>query len=247
MKRLFKIVLPLFLIMSGIPLFAKESSKKSAPEIVFKYPYEYRVIANDITSVKAPYQVDDYVVFTAEKGPRHIGIAFDFEDYKTIHSFMKKNKTDIDDNVSESCYFYILELPENLDSISYKLIIDGIWTTDPSNFETCYNPYTGIEVSTISVRNNHKNETKADEKGAHFVYEGKPGQKIRVGGTFTEWDSWIYELTETRPGHYELFIPLPEGTYYYAYYNGTASFPDKTNPDRAWSGEGRETSILYVK
>lgn len=244
MKKLFKIFLTMTIIFNTFSLFAKESGTPKQTEFV--YPYEYRVLANDIHGVTSPYQKDDYIIFTAEKGPRHIGIAFDFEDYKQIHSYMIKNTTDIDDNIVESSYFYILELPENIEQISYRLIIDGIWTTDPSNYNRYYNPYTGIEVSTLSVTNNHVNETKNTKEGIHFIYQGETGQKIRLAGTFTNWDSSIYELSETRPGYYELYLPLPSGTYYYAYYNGTYSFVDETNPDRAWSNEGRETSKITV-
>ncbi len=244
MKRFVKIILAALLLFNLFPAFAKGSEKSSGENFV--YPYEYRVVVNEISGVSAPYQVDDYIVFTAKDGPHNIGIVFDFEDYKTIHSFFRKNITDIDNKVIDSYRFYILELPKDTESISYRLIIDGIWTTDPTNINKYYNPYTGIEVSTLDVRNNHVDETQATNKGVHFIYQGESGLKVRIGGTFTNWDSWIYELTETRPGYYELYLPLPEGTYYYAYYTGTKSFVDKTNPDRAWSGEGREASKIVV-
>lgn len=249
MKYFVKILSLSIILLNLVPAFAKgkPQGKKNSPDTEFKYPYEYRVAVNDIRGVSSPYQQDDYIVFTAEKGPRHIGIAFDFEDYKEIHSFMKKSTKDIDEKEIDSLYFYILELPRDIEFISYRIIIDGIWTTDPNNENKYYNPYTGIEVSTLNVTNNHKNETKKTDKGVHFIYQGPEGQKIRLAGTFTDWDPWIYELTETRPGYYELYLPLPEGTYYYAFYNGTKSFPDTTNPDRAWSKDGRETSIIVVK
>ncbi|MCR5386532.1 MAG: isoamylase [Treponema sp.] len=248
MKRFVKFLMIILVLAGSTPVFAKAKpqGKKNAPAVDFKYPYEYRVVANDIPGVDTPYQSDDYVVFTAEKGPRHIGIAFDFEDYKQIHSFMKKSRTDIDDNEIDSFYFYILELPKDIESISYRIIVDGIWTTDPTNENKYYNPYTGIEVSTLDVKNYHKNETSRTDAGVHFIYEGPSGQRIRIGGTFTNWDSWIYELTETKPGYYEIYIPLPRGTYYYSFYNGTKAFADSTNPDRAWSNEGREASIIVV-
>ena len=244
MKRYFKIFLMAAAFCNLCLAFAKDNKKPQ--NIEFTTPYEYRVIVNEIEGVTAPYQKDDYIVFTAKDGPRHIGIVFDFEDYKEIHSFMRKTTTDIEGNIIDSVYFYILDLPKNIDSISYRLIIDGIWTTDPQNFNSYYNPYTGISVSTLSVKNNHVDETQKTDKGVHFIYMGESGQKVRLGGTFTNWDSSIYELHETRPGYYELYLPLPEGTYYYAYYTGTKSFAEVTNPDRAWSGEGREASKIVV-
>ncbi|MBQ0004223.1 MAG: glycogen-binding domain-containing protein [Treponema sp.] len=246
MKNFVKKILILTVLADCFLIFAKGQEKKSAPEVIYKYPYEYRVIANTIREVGNPFQVDDYIVFTQEDTVRHVGIAFNFEGYKEIHSFMRKNSTDVDGNVTGSLLFYILDVPADTESIDYRIIVDGIWTTDTTNVNSYYNPYTGIEVSTLNIKNNHKNETKKTDSGVHFIYQGKEGQKIRIGGTFTSWDSSIYELTETKPGYYEITIPLPQGTYYYAFYNGTASFPDKTNPDRAWSNEGRECSILTI-
>lgn len=241
MKRFFKFIAAAGLFFTAFPAFAK-----SADETSNNNSYEYKAIVNEITGVSSPYQADDFIVFTADKGPRQIGIVFDFEDYKTIHTFMKKNITDMDYNVIDTYYFYVAEVPKDRDSISYRLIIDGIWTTDPTNLNKDYNPYTGIEVSTLSITNNHVDETQPTDKGVHFIYQGESGLKVRLAGTFTNWDSWIYELTETRPGYYELYLPLPEGTYYYAYYTGTKSFVDRTNPDRAWSKDGRETSMIVV-
>lgn len=223
-------------------LFAAEES----PEANFKYPYEYRLAAGDIKKVGAPYQKDDYLIFTQEKGPRHIGIAFDFENYKTIHSFQKKSSYDMDGKETNCLYFYILDVPRNVEKISYKLIVDGIWTTDSTNQNKFYNPYIGIEVSTLNIKNNHKNETQQAQDGIHFVYQGESGKKIRLAGTFSNWDASIYSLSETSPGFYELYLPLPKGTYYYAYYSGTKSFADKSNPNRAWSTDGRETSLIVV-
>ena len=246
MKNFVKNILIIAVLLNCFSVFAKGSEKSVDPEASYKYPYEYRVIANDIHEIRSPYQVDDYIIFTQEDTVRHIGITFNFEGYKEIHSFMRKTATDIDGNVTGSLLFYILEVPRDVEFIDYRLIVDGIWTKDTTNFDSYYDPYTGIEVSTLNVRNNHKYETKKTDNGVHFIYQGKEGQKIRLGGTFTNWDSSIYELTETKPGFYEITIPLPQGTYYYAFYNGTASFPDKSNPDRAWSGEGRECSIITI-
>ncbi|MCQ2611138.1 MAG: glycogen-binding domain-containing protein [Treponema sp.] len=246
MKPTKKTVLTLAVLFSTlIPVFAKEAKSENGYQFVNSY--EYRLVAADIKQISSPYQQDDYVVFTADASPRHVGIAFDFEGYKVVHSYQRKNYYDQDGNKKSSLYFYILELPRGIENINYRLIIDGIWTTDPTNFNADYNPYTGIEVSTLNVKNNHLKETSCEEDGVHFIYEGKSGQIVRLAGTFTSWDSSIYVLTETQPGFYEIYLPLPSGTYYYSYYIGTKSFPDVSNHDRAYSSDGRITSKLVVK
>ena len=77
--------------------------------------------------------------------------------------------------------------------------------------------------------------------------KGDKGQKVRLGGTFTNWDSWIYELTEITPGNYEIKLPLPPGKYYYAFYTGLESFADPANPKKAYREDGKTVSEITVK
>jgi hypothetical protein len=53
-------------------------------------------------------------------------------------------------------------------------------------------------------------------------------------------------LEETSPGFYEITLALPKGSYFYAYYKGTTSFVDETNPDKAYTPDGRVASVLHV-
>ena len=143
--------------------------------------------------------------------------------------------------------FFLLERPAKLKNISYRLIIDGLWTTDPNNPNKIYDPTSGVSVSTVNVGILKPEITNATETdGVKFIYQGESGQQVRLGGTFTNWDSWIYELKETKPGFYELVLPLPEGTYYYNYYLGMNSISDKTNPKKAYTSDGRTTSVIEV-
>jgi hypothetical protein len=125
-----------------------------------------------------------------------------------------------------------------------------------------YDTQTGIHLSELTVHKRKALATRinsSDNMGlqtagssqldgaTHFVYRGKSGQKVRLAGTFTKWDSWIYELRETAAGLYELDLPLPSGTYYYVYYIGAERFPDRTNHDMAWTDDGRQVSKLVVE
>ena len=118
---------------------------------------------------------------------------------------------------------------------------------DPNNPNKIYDPTSGVSVSTVNVGMLKPEITNATETdGVKFIYQGESGQQVRLGGTFTNWDSWIYELKETKPGFYELVLPLPEGTYYYNYYLGMNSIIDKTNPKKAYTSDGRTTSVIEV-
>jgi hypothetical protein len=80
-----------------------------------------------------------------------------------------------------------------------------------------------------------------------FVYRGAAGQKIQLGGSFTNWDPFIYEMQETRPGLYECEIPLVPGTHYYNFYKGMSVITDSGNPERAYTADGRSASVIEVK
>lgn len=238
---------PIRVFFMLIIIFVSSKTFAEKNEIVYTHTYQYRNIAGEIRDVSAPYEIDNHLVFTAKPNANFVGIAFDFENFQTIHPFELKKIYDINDKESSKLYFYILELPRNLESISYRMIIDGLWTTDPLNKTQEYDTETGITFSKVKIQTVFEPETEIqNENNVRFVYQGKSGKKIRLAGNFTNWDSWIYELSETSPGFYELSVPLPTGTYYYAYFVGTVQIPDATNPKRAYTEDGRTASVLVI-
>ncbi len=241
MKRILSLIIST-IIFSSVFVFAEKSVSQE------KDLYEYNNIVAKIEKVQKPFYTENYVVFTQKSGPRFIGIAFDFEDYKTIHSFMLHKTRDFDGNITNTIMFYILERPADISEFSYRLIIDGLWTYDPENPTNYFNEETGITLSKINLGETKPKITGTTKKsGTNFIYNGEPGQKVRLGGTFTNWDSWIYEMQETSPGFYELTLPLPTGKYYYNYYLGMNAVVDKTNPNRAYTEDGRTASVIVVQ
>ena len=235
------------LILAALVFFAGTAAAEKTVES--PYSFEYREIAQKLQGPTAPFEKDGCVIFSAELGPRYVGIAFDFENYQIIHPFMRKSTYDLNGDLVNTWYFYILEDVPQTDKIYYRMIIDGLWTTDSLNPNQYYDTQTGIHLSELTIKKQVPPATKTSgaTSSARFVYRGKSGQKVRLAGSFTKWDSWIYELKETSAGLYELDLPLPSGTYYYVYYIGTERFPDATNHDRAWTDDGRPVSMLVVE
>lgn len=223
------------------PLLAAE--KKTTPDT-----YEYDLTLTEISGVSAPYISNNYLVFTAPVTANSIGIAFDFEDFRTIHYFQLRKNYSYEGDVTSSYYFYITEAPKKLPRVCYRVIIDGLWATDPLNTNTLYNEQENYSLSYIDLPPAEVEISEKLENGmTHFVCHTDAGKKIRLGGTFTNWDSWIYEMKETTPGKYEIDIPLHPGTYYYSYYNGITSFLDETNPSRGYSTDGRIVSCITIQ
>lgn len=229
----------IFLTSSLMPLYAQSNDDNN---------YNYGKLILSLKGYGAPVVRNGYVVFTAELGPRNIGIAFDFENYSVVHPFQIRRTYDIDENLRESLFFYALEIPEHLLELSYRLVIDGLWTYDPLNPDTYFDQKSGVKISHVYIADSFPAETEPSNKNRiRFIYEGERGQKVKLTGTFTNWDPWIYELQETRPGFYEISLNLPPGTYYYNYMIGMTPVLDKTNPNRAYTKDGRRASTIVVK
>ena len=210
-------------------------------------PFEIDQLLMEIKGPSKPFISGDYAIFTADKNARYVGIAFDFENFRNIHKFQLRTIYDAEYNAVDSYYFYILKLPKTVQQVNYRLVIDGLWTTDPLNTEKSYSSSAGLILSKLDAKRYIPEITETVQKRTvKFVYKGESGQKIRLGGSFTNWDSWIYEMQEVKPGLYELNLPLPPGTYQYAFFTGINSMIDTTNPVRCYTQDGKAASQITV-
>lgn len=210
--------------------------------------YDVQNLITGIQRAGPPVVKDGYVIFTADKAHRHVGVAFNYEEFRTIHSFERLVFYDSDYEPVDSILFFISKLPENKSSVGYRLVIDGLWTIDPLNDHTYFDKYSNLTLSYFSIEEKSVPATRKTDSGSvRFVYEGKTGEEIRLAGNFTSWDPYIYELYETQPGFYELELHLAPGTYYYTFYKGLTSFIDERNPERAYTREGKVASVLSVR
>lgn len=209
--------------------------------------FELDTLLHNIDKPGAPLITDDYIIFTADIYNRFVGIAFDFENYQIIHPFQVLTKTDDDGNVTRKHMFYCYKRQHKFSTIKYRMVIDGLWTVDPLNPNKEYDDNVNLYFSKVedpdSVRI-YTEETESDT--VRFIYKGDTGLKLHLAGTFTNWDPWIYELKETKPGLYELELPLTTGTYYYNYYVGLTPILDNTNPNKAYAPDGRSASVITV-
>ncbi|MBR4323823.1 isoamylase [Treponema sp.] len=241
MKKIFALTGFLMIFTS---FFSQLSAKENTPA---PDTYEYDLTLTDISDVREPYISNDFMVFTAPVDSNSIGIAFDYEEFRTIHYFQLRKNYGYDGELTSSYYFYITPMPKKISRVCYRLIIDGLWTTDPRNSNVIHDKKDNYALSYIDLPPSEVEITEKLANGlTHFVCHAESGQKIRLGGSFTNWDSWIYELKETSPGKYEIDIPLHPGTYYYSYFKGITPFLDETNPLRGYSNDGRIVSCIMI-
>jgi hypothetical protein len=209
--------------------------------------YDRDVIISEINSLGAPYVRGDYIVFTARADRRHVGAAFDFEGFRVIHTYERIDTRDIDGKVISSLYFLVMKIPDNTDTLAYRVITDGLWSADPLNPDGIWDADSSSTLSIVRVRRDPLPVTREIQKGlVRFVFRGRRGQKIQLSGTFTNWDPFIYEMRETSPGLYECDVRLLPGAHYYNFYTGLTPVVDAENPARAYTPDGRIVSMIQV-
>ena len=236
------------LLIFLVGFFIATSTFLFAAEQVVYQNFELDTLLHSINEAQSPVITEDYIIFTSEPNYRYVGIAFDFENYQTIHPFQILTKKDDDGNVSRKLMFYSYKRQHNFTTLKYRLVLDGLWTTDPLNPNSEYDDNVNLYFSVVKDPESIKIYTKNEEtKGVRFIYNGDPNQKVHLSGTFTSWDPWIYELKESRPGFYELTIPLTKGKYFYTYYIGLTPVLDSSNPLKFYTSDGRSANVIEVE
>jgi hypothetical protein len=209
-----------------------------------------------------PELFEDGVIFTISSRYRRVGIAFAHEGFSGIHWFRKllSNRNEapppppgskaVPDIYQDSgILFYAQEIPKNLRELEYRLIIDGLWTTDPLNPLRRQDEKSGQLRSVIPLPEPKKSDAPREEPPGsfRFAYRAPPGEIITVAGSFNGWDPFMYELRETTPGNYSLVLPLPPGTYHYVFYHRGEQFQDPNNYNRVYTREGKPASEMVVR
>ena len=191
-----------------------------------------------------PEVFEDGVIFTAPSSYRRVGIAFAHEGFAQVYWFRKllfprDNLTPQEEKKKQSLYtdsgilFHVYTLPEHIRELEYRLVIDGLWTTDPGNPEYRMDA-SGLIHSVVSIPPVAKSLSTFDAPlgSLNFIYTAPPGESITVAGNFNGWDPFMYTLPEKTPGHYSLTLPLPPGTYQYVFFHRGQRILDPHNPNR---------------
>jgi hypothetical protein len=207
----------------------------------------------------APAFIEDMVVFTASSSLRRVGIAFADEGFYKVHWFrqmlISQDPLDILNTKRASPYkdsgilFYVHKVTEGASTMEYRLIINGLWTTDPANPNIKRDSNSGLTWSTLSIppREITPDPLKGPPGSLSFVFKGPPGETVSVAGSFNGWDPFMYELKEGPAGNYTINIPLPPGKYQYIFFHRGQRYLDPNNASRAYSKEGRAVSEIVIQ
>jgi hypothetical protein len=212
-----------------------------------------------ITGPGAPEIIDNMIIFTAPSSLRRVGIAFADEGFAKVHWFrqllamrdpMEIPHTEKKPNPykDSGIIFHVYQIPEDATEIEYRLIINGLWTTDPANPHTRRDG-SGLSRSIISLppKDVTPNPLKGPPGSLSFAFKGPPGETVTVAGSFNGWDPFMYELREGPAGNYTINIPLPPGKYQYVFFHKGQRYLDPYNHSRIYAKDGKAASEIVIQ
>jgi hypothetical protein len=210
----------------------------------------------------APEIYEDAVIFTASSSLRRVGVSFAHEGFGSVHWFRQlivsqdplgapipPGKKLPDPYKDSGLLFFVYQLPDDIDELEYRLVIDGLWTTDPANPLTRRDSLSGVSYSSLALPNTRRDPSplKGPPGSLSFTFKGPPGETVTIAGNFNGWDPFMYELIENPSGIYSLNLPLPPGTYQYVFFHRGERYVDPYNFSRVYTRDGKPVSQIVIK
>ena len=119
---------------------------------------------------------------------------------------------------------------------------------DYYQFLTGWTPGT-LKPTSVSSPPHRTSRTKSAESPIHFVdfsVEAPNAKTVRLAANFTGWEKYAIAMRKETSQLWKVTVPLPQGTYYYAF-----SVDGQWRPDPRWKDpkmrHGREVSVRHVR
>jgi hypothetical protein len=210
-----------------------------------------------ITAPGSPELYEDTVIFTAPSTYRRVGLAFAHEGFAAVHWFSqmliptleRSGEEEVIEYMDAGILFYAYTVPEGITALEYRLIIDGLWTTDPTNPLQRLDWESGILYSVVPTPIVRKAQAAFDNPVGKIKlsYAAPAGETITVAGSFNNWDPFMYTLEESAPGLYTLTLNLPPGTYQYVFFHRGERVIDSNNTRVVYTAEGHQASEVIIR
>jgi hypothetical protein len=209
------------------------------------------------------------VLFTFSGQHRRVGIAFAHENWTSTHWMRRlmlpiENTEVFDENSKKPRQFYhdsnIMALlyspPDELDSLSYRLIVDGLWVPDPLNKSESFDFGSGITISHLELPHVEKPTfikvaASKDDGVVSFKFSPRlesdtdPGY-VSLAGNFNNWDPFMYQMERDGKGGYSLDLALPPGTYHYVFCMDGRRYRDPGNIKTVYLIDGSAASEIVL-
>jgi len=205
----------------------------------FDTELHHRII--NTTESSKPFILNESIIlsYDAPPGTRVVSLAMENEQYRTFHTY-EKNRHGV--------FILTLPIPENLERIRYRLVVDGLWTVDPNSEKL--RDGRGIQVSSITIPVNSSMPspgiTRLPDGKTRFVYFGDKNSRVSLIGDFNRWDPYLTPMEESPvyPGIYSVTLSLPGNARFYRFVVNGRDITDPGNRNSSHNGWGETASVI---
>ncbi len=265
----------LFAVFSGpgaVVVSAQQQQQQEQSEGFFDVGLHREM--STLTEAQSPKALSGHVLLTFEgdSSTRYVAAAFEHEDFSELHTYrIVRNEMPDPDDPSETVQtkVFVLDypIPEDLERLEYRIVVDGLWQTDPTNPDV-ERGANGVRMSTFSLPERSPTDDeipRVRESGeVEFIFEpdlregietvdgrrfnlsSERGLNVSVAGSFNNWDPYMHELKEAEDGVYRLKIRVPRGQHTYYLVVDGRRIVDPENPERSRHRDGFAVSSFVV-
>jgi len=221
--------LTLMALMGLVPLTAAS----------FDTEIHHRII--NTTESTRPYILNKHIMLSYEASPgtRVVSLALENEQYRSFHTY-EKNRHGI--------FILTLPIPEQINEIRYRLVVDGLWTIDPN--AALERDNRGVQISSVAIPAHSAipaaGVNRLPDGTTSFVFFGETESRVSLIGDFNRWDPYLTPMKESPvyPGVYSVNLVLPENARFYRFVINGRDIPDPENHRSSHNGWGETASVL---
>ena len=170
-----------------------------------------------------------------------VGARFEHEDYRILHTYYRNE---------QNIFILPYPLPDNLVKLKYRIVVDGLWMSDPFNPEQ-EKDLLGTVFSVVnidpSIPTTFKNPRINPDGSVTLMYRSLSATRVTLTGEFNNWDPFSHNLTQEKPGLFSITLRLLPGPHYYLFVVDGNKTLDTFNLDSAIDYEDYQVSTFTLK
>jgi hypothetical protein len=208
-----------------------------------EFNIKHHLKVTGMEQAEAPHVFERQLIlsYEADHPVRYVAAAFGHENYNTLHTFTR-NKHDV--------YVLTYPIPEDKHKLVYRIVVDGLWRTDPRNPHTTVDEHS-IRVSVFDIPELPQapitGPERVDGKLVRFYYKGEAHNRVYLTGSFNNWDPFLHLMQEQKPGFYTITIQLPPGEHFYYFISNGKKQLDPYNSSLGSDVDGMVVSYLDLR
>jgi len=169
-----------------------------------------------------------------------VGARFEHENYSILHTYYRNE---------QNIFILPYSLPDNLAKLKYRIVVDGLWMSDPFNPEQ-EKDLLGTVFSVVNIApstpTTFKNPRINPDGSVTLMYKSLSAGRVTLTGEFNNWDPFSHNLMQEKPGLFAITLRLLPGPHYYLFVVDGNKTLDPFNLDSATDYEDYRVSTFTL-